>query len=106
MFSTRIVQPRFQRLGMLALALTLSACGQALDEQALREFKSAHPDATVQEQFVGEGDADDAYMHFRYTTATASGPLEQMWLYQWQNDKTWRVVRKEGPKPAGSRFSD
>ena len=55
---------------------------------------------------MGEGDSDHAYMHFRYTTATSSDRLEQMWLYQWQKDKTWRVIRKEGPKPAGARFSD
>jgi len=106
MLSTRIVQPQFYRLSVFVVALALGACGKALDEQALREFQSAHPDATVQRQFVGEGDFDHAFMHFRYTTATSPESLEQMWLYQWQKDKTWRVIRKEGPKPAGSRFSD
>lgn len=74
------------------------------DDQALREFKAAHPDVTISEQFVGEGDWDHAYMHFRY--ATHSGErLEEVWVYQRQ-DQSWRVIAKEGPKPAGSKFGD
>ena len=83
MLRVHVVQQRFHQLSVLVLALTLLGCGKALDEQALREFKSAHPDAKVQRQFVGEGDFDHAFMHFRYTTTTSSEPLEQMWVYQW-----------------------
>ena len=106
MLFTISVQRSFQRFVILLAAAALGACGKALDEQALREFKSAHSDAIVQEQFVGEGDFDHAYMHFRYTTPASPERVEQMWLYQWQKDKTWRVIAKVGPKPPGSDFGD
>jgi hypothetical protein len=87
-----------------ALALCLTACGVSNDE-ALREFKGAFPDVTVEQQFVGEGDSDHAHMHFVYTTPTGAR-LEQMWLYQRQTGNSWRAIHKSEPKPPGSDFGD
>lgn len=93
------------RLAVVALALCLPACGVVSDDQALREFKTAFPDVTVERQFVGEGDSDDARMHFVYTTPTGTR-LEQVWLYQRQKDDSWRAVYRSDPKPPGSDFGD
>jgi len=91
---------------LIALVLFLAGCGMVADRQAAEEFKKAYPKATIYEQFVGEGDADDAYMHFRYTEEGRPEKLEQVWLYQRQKDNSWKVTRKDGPKPAGSKFGD
>jgi hypothetical protein len=106
MSSSLAVQRTFQLIAVLAVIATLSSCGRPLYEQALREFRAAHPDATVQEQFVGEGDFDHAYMHFRYTTPASAERLEQMWMYQRQKDNSWRAIHKIGPKSPGSDFGD
>ena len=80
---------------------TLTGCGIYIDKQALAEFTATHPDAKVYEQFVGEGDDQSAYMHFRYTVPTSPDSFEQMWLYQKQ-EGGWRVIAKVGPKSPGS----
>ena len=98
MYAARILS------ALLALAC-LAGCSRISDEQALREFKAAFPDVTVTQQFVGEGDSDAAYMHFRYTTP-AGERLERMWLYLRQKDGSWRVTHKSEPKPPGSDFGD
>lgn len=93
------------RFSVAALALCLTACGGVSNDQALREFKAAFPGVTVEQQFIGEGDSDHAYMHFVYTTPTGTR-LERMWLYQRQKDDSWRAIRKSEPKPPGSDFGD
>jgi hypothetical protein len=93
-------------LALMGSALLIASCGMVTDKQAANEFKRAHPNATIYEQFIGEGDLDHAYMHFRYTEERRSERVEQMWVYQRQKDDSWTVIRKEGPKPAGSKFSD
>jgi hypothetical protein len=104
MFSSSLRPPRVHLL-MVALALSLAGCGGVSDQQALREFKVAFLDVTVERQFVGEGDSDHAYMHFVYTAPTGER-LEQMWLYQRQKDNSWRAIHKSEPKPPGSDFGD
>jgi hypothetical protein len=94
------------RYGMMVFALLLSACSRVPEKQARAEFQTAYPDAKIYEQFVGEGDSDDAYMHFRYTIPGSDAKLEQMWLYQKQKNGSWRAVAKDGPTPAGSKFGD
>jgi hypothetical protein len=91
---------------VFVLAILVVGCSRVSDTQARREFEKAFPEAKVYEQFVGEGDSDDAYMHFRYTVAGSDTRLEQMWLYQKQRDGSWLVTAKDGPKPAGSKFGD
>ena len=83
----------------------LAGCDRVSDEQALREFKTAFPAVTMDEQFVGEEDSDHAYMHFRYTTP-AGECLERMWVYQRQKDGSWRAVQKSDSKPPSSDFGD
>ena len=104
MVSLSLRSPRVHLL-MVASALCLAGCGVISNEKALREFKAAFPDVTVERQFVGEGDSDHAYMHFVYTT-TNGERLERMWLYQRQKDDSWRAVHKSEPKPPGSDFGD
>jgi hypothetical protein len=87
-------------------ALSLASCSFFSQKQALAEFQTANPAANVYEHFVGEGDDSAAYMHFRYTISRSDTRLEQMWLCQKQRDGTWRVMAKDGPKPAGSKFGD
>jgi hypothetical protein len=65
---------------VLSLAVMLCGCDPPVHKHALNEFKAAHPDAIVQRQYVGEGDSDHAFMHFRYITASSPEPLEQMWV--------------------------
>jgi len=95
-----------RHIALCVVVACLIACARRLESDALKDFKEAYPQATVYEQFVGEGDDADAYMHFRYTMAGSQDRLEQMWLYQKQKDGSWRVMAKEGPKPAGSKFGD
>jgi hypothetical protein len=90
--------------GWLLPILFLCGCGMVTDKQAAEDFMQAHPRATIYEQFIGEGDSDHAYMHFRYTEAGLPDRMEQMWLYQRQKDDSWKAVRKSGPKPPGSNF--
>lgn len=104
MFSSPLRQSPF-RLAVAVLALFVAGCGVVSHEQALREFKGAFPDVTVEQQFVGEGDSDHAYMHFVYATP-AGERLEQMWLYQRQKDNSWQAIYKNGPKAPGSNFGD
>ncbi len=84
----------------------LAGCGVVSDEQALQEFKSAYPNATVYKQFVGEGDSDTAYVHFLYTETGSKTKKEVMWQYQRQEDNSWKTVYKSKPKPPGSDFGD
>jgi hypothetical protein len=84
----------------------IAGCSRVSDAVARRDFEKANPEANIYEQFVGEGDDAAAYMHFRYTLPGSDARLEQMWLYQKQRDSSWRVVTKDGPKPAGSKFGD
>ena len=90
---------------MVALALSLACFGVVSDEQALREFKAAFPDVTVERPFVGEGDSDHAWMHFVYTTPTGDR-FEQVWMYQRQKDNSWRAAWKSAPQQPGSDFGD
>ena len=83
-----------------------SGCAVVSNEQALREFKTAYPNAIVYEQFVGEGNSDTAYMHFRYTETGSTEKREVMWVYLKQKDGSWRVMSRSEPKPAGARFGD
>jgi hypothetical protein len=76
------------------------------EKQARDEFQKANPDAKIYQQFVGEGDSDHAFIHFRYTLPGSDTRLEQVWHYQRQKDDSWRVIIKEGPAPAGSKFGD
>ena len=92
-------------LAVVAIALLLAACNVISDEQALREFKAEFPDVTVEQQFVGEGNSDSAYMHFVYTTR-AGERLERSWLYLRQKDNSWRAIHKSEPKPPGSDFGE
>jgi hypothetical protein len=87
-------------------AFLFAGCGMVTDKQAANEFKQAHPKATIYEQFIGEGDSDHAYMHFRYTEERKPEKVEQVWVYQRQKDDSWKVIGKDGPKPAGSKFGD
>ena len=93
-------------LTFLCIVLLISGCGMVTDKQAADEFTQVNPKAIIYEQFIGEGDSDHAYMHFRYTEGDPTKKMEQMWVYQRQKNDTWRAIRKEGPKPAGSQFSD
>ena len=96
----------FSRYVIVLVGLFLAGCSMVSEKQAREEFQKANPDAKIYEQFIGEGDSDDAYMHFRYTLPGSDAKLEQMWLYQRPKDGSWRVVAKDGPKPAGSKFGD
>jgi hypothetical protein len=95
-----------RRYAAVFVVLLLSGCSMVSEKKAREEFQKANPDAKIYEQFIGEGDSDDAYMHFRYTLPGLNARLEQMWLYQRQKDGSWRAVVKDGPKPAGSKFGD
>jgi hypothetical protein len=88
------------------MALSFAGCSVVSEKQARDEFQNAHPDAKIYEQFIGEGDSDHAFMHFRYTLSGSDVRLEQVWHYQRQKDGSWRVIAKEGPAPAGSKFGD
>ena len=92
-------------LSALTVMACLAGCSRLSDGQALREFKEAFPDVTVNEQFVGEGDSGAAYMHFRYTTP-AGERLERVWIYLRQKDGSWRATHKSEPKPPRSDFGD
>lgn len=91
-------------LGLLA-AFT-AACGVVSKKQALDEFLAEYPKATVYEQFIGEGDSDAAYMHFRYTETGSEEKKEVMWVYLKQSDGKWRASSKSEPKKVGSNFGD
>jgi hypothetical protein len=54
---------------VMLLALLAAGCSVVSEKQARDEFQKAHPDAKIYEQFIGEGDSDHAFMHFRYTLA-------------------------------------
>jgi hypothetical protein len=82
----------------------LSGCSGLSQKEAEAEFKKANPEVVLLEQFVGEGDSDNAYYHFRYRRKEADTQLEEVWLYQRQKDGTWKVTAKEGPKPLGAKF--
>ena len=88
------------------LILTFNGCSVISEEQALHAFKKVYPYAIVLEQFVGEGDSDTAYMHFRYTISGSNEIHEVMWVYQKQSDRSWKVIRKSKSKPTGSDFGD
>ena len=94
---------------VLVIALSVcfsSACNRVSARQAEEDFKEVNPDVVLRDCFVGEGDSDHAYYHFRYTKRGSEAKWEEMWLYQKQVDGTWKVIRKEGPKPWGAEFSD
>jgi fructose-1,6-bisphosphatase/sedoheptulose 1,7-bisphosphatase-like protein len=101
--------PSPSRLGghaaIAAFAVALVACSRVSDEQALRDFKAEFPDVTVEQQFVGEGNSDSAYMHFVYTTRVGER-FERMWLYHRQKDSSWRAIHKSEAKSPGSDFGD
>jgi hypothetical protein len=97
---------RYVWIILVLTVCSLAGCGVLSDEQALREFKAAYPNAEVYEQFVGEGDCDHAYMHFRYTEAGSEEKREVVWVYQRQKDSKWTVIHKSDPKPPGSDFGD
>lgn len=84
----------------------LCGCGMVTDKQAAEEFKKAHPQAMIYQQFVGEGNSDFAYMHFRYTESGDPKKLEQVWGYARQPDNSWKVAWKADPKAPGSDFGD
>jgi hypothetical protein len=90
---------------MLILFL-LWGCTAGPEKQSLMEFKAENPEAVVYEHFVGEGDFNHALIHFRYTKGPSDKKLEEAWLYQRQKNKNWKLIGKEGPKPAGSKFGD
>lgn len=79
----------------------LSACGMVTNKQAAAEFQPAHPKASIYKQFVGEGDGDHVYMHYRHTENGKTNQMEQVWLYQRQTNGEWKVIHKDGPEPAG-----
>ena len=92
---------------LIALAIFIViGCSSFKEQDIANEFKKANPDVVLLEQFVGEGDSDNAYIHFRYTRGKSVEKLEEVWLYQKQQDKTWKVIKKSDPKPAGSKFGD
>ena len=97
---------RLLRNFALVFCFALAGCGSISDEQALREFKEANPNATVYHQVVGEGDSDHAYMHYQYTESGSKEKNEVVWLYQKQLDGSWKVIHKSRPKPPGSGFGD
>lgn len=82
-----------------------AGCNRFSEAEALKEFQVSNSRVTVSEHFVGEGDSDHAFMHFRYTNPM-NERLEEVWIYQRQRNRSWRVVDKQGPKPAGARFGD
>ena len=97
------------RLSIVIVALigtVLVGCSVVSDKQARQEFEKAFPEAKLYEQFVGEGNDEFAYMHFRYTLSGSDARLEQVWLYQKQPDGSFRAIARDGPKPAGSDFGD
>jgi ketosteroid isomerase-like protein len=97
----------FFRLAIIASFVSLIAgCGMVSEKDAAAEFIRSHPTAHIYEQFIGEGDSDHAYMHFRYTEGNQPIKMEQMWVYQRQDDGRWKVIGKNGPKPPGSDFGD
>ncbi len=100
---------KFRTSLLLVIAFTLCTlwgCSVVPEKQAVEEFKKANPDAVLHEHFIGEGDSDHAYYHFRYSEKQSNAKLEVVWLYQRQKDNTWKVIAKEGPKPSGSKFGD
>ncbi len=84
---------------LILLGVFLSACDMVTDKQATDEFKLAHPNASIDSQFVGEGDSDHAYMHFQYTDKGSTNRLEQVWLYQRQPGGLWKAIHKDDPEP-------
>ena len=86
--------------------LTMLGCNGIKKEEVTNDFKKTNPDAVLLEQFVGEGDSEHAYVHFRYTIGKSNEKLEEVWLYQRQKSKAWKVIKKDGPKSAGSKFGD
>ena len=94
---------------VLVIALSVffsAACNRVSAKQAEKDFKETNPDVTLHDCFVGEGDSDHAYYHFRYTKRGTEAKWEEVWLYQKQRDGTWKVVHKDGPKPWGAKSGD
>jgi hypothetical protein len=81
---------------MALFILTMVSCNGIKEQEIKNDFKKTNPDAVLLEQFVGEGDSDHAYVHFRYTMGNSTEKLEEVWLYQRQQDKKWKVISKEG----------
>jgi hypothetical protein len=76
------------------------------NEQALLDFKKDYPKTKVYDQFIGEGDSDHAYMHFRFIDAESKEKKEVMFLYQKKDDGAWNIIYKSKPKSPGSDFGD
>lgn len=96
----------FLSLFIAVAIFAVIGCNSIKEQEVTNEFIRANPEAVLLEQFVGEGDSDHAYVHFRYTIGKSTEKLEEVWLYQRQHDKTWKAIKKNGPKPAGSKFGD
>jgi len=112
MITNRTMKNNYNKIELLRLLLitvsifAIVGCNNIKEQEITNEFKKTTPDAVLLEQFVGEGDSDHEYVHFRYTIGQSPEKLEEVWLYQRQQDKTWKVINKSGPKPAGSKFGD
>lgn len=76
----------------------LAACGPSYPK-TLREFQAEYPRANVYEQFTGEGRGGDITMYFRFTESDEPEKKEVIWLYERQEDGTWRVINKGRPTP-------
>jgi hypothetical protein len=84
-----------KKLALLFLALTLlSACSVPDRKVVQADFLKAYPTATLTEFYVGEGDSDAAYYHFKYRLPGDTADREDVWLYM-KEESGWQLRSKE-----------
>lgn len=64
---------------LLIMILVFSGCNSFSEENVLIEFKETRPEVKIYERFVGEGDNEHAYIHFRYTLKNSTEIIEEVY---------------------------
>lgn len=92
---------------MLALLCLFTACGrQEVIDKAKADFVARHPQWKIVKAYLGDGDADHAYVHVRYvhTPAAAFPPqasvLEMTMGYR-RTSNEWVLFHEAGSRYIG-----
>ncbi len=85
---------------LLCVFLFLGACTVDLGE--VRDtFAREHPNYSLEDAFVGDGDGDTAYVHIRYRKPGDPKGYEEAWMYRRQG-RRWNRIRKLAPSVISS----
>ena len=93
------------RLLLVALVWFLAGCGrQDLIQRAEADFRVRNPHSRIVKAYLGEGDANHAYVHIRYIHTSASPPpaepgIMEMEMGYKKTENGWTLFDE-----AGSRY--